>query len=288
MAADDVALHASGDVDEYAAHVTPFLEHAAVERNVLLTVIEQARQRWAAWTAPPQFWWMTSGGNVIGAASWTPPFALLVSSMPEAATAHMAASALQRATELGIELRGVSGPAGTALAIAAAAAAQTGTRVVEHMRMVVHELTSVSDVPRPDGEARQATREDAPLVIEWLRAFSAEVHAPMGGDMSATITALIDAARIWLWIDGEPRSTASLHPAVGGIVRIGGVYTPPSIRGRGYARRLVHDITVAALRTPGVRGCTLNTDASNPVSNSIYRQIGYVPVAEHAQFALVS
>ena len=288
MAADDVALRASAEVDEYAAHVTPFLERAAVERNVLLTVIEQARQRWAAWTAPPQFWWMTAEDMVVGAASWTPPFALLVSSMPNAAATHLAAAALQRATELGIELRGVSGPSATALAIAEAAAAQTGRRVAEHMRMVVHELTTVIDVPRPDGEARHATREDAPLVIEWMRAFTAEVHAPTGGDMSATTTALIDAERIWRWIDGEPRSTASLHPAVGGIVRIGGVYTPPWTRGRGYARRLVHDITTAALRTPGVRGCTLNTDASNPVSNSIYRQIGYVPVAEHAQFALVS
>lgn len=259
-----------------------------MERNVLLTVIEQARQHWAAWTAPPQFWWIASGGAVVGAASWTPPFGLLVSSMPEAATAHLAAAALQRATELGIDLRGVSGPSGTALAIAEAAAEQTGRRVAEHMRMVVHELTSVTAVPQPDGEARHATREDAPLVIEWMRAFSTEVHAAMGEDMSATTTALIDAERISLWIDGEPRSTASLHPAVGGIVRIGGVYTPPSSRGRGYARRLVHDMSLAALGTPGVRGCTLNTDAANPVSNAIYRQVGYVPVAEHAQVALVS
>lgn len=283
-----MVLHASTDVETYAAHVTAFLEHEAVERNVLLTVIGQARQRWAAWAAPPQFWWMTDVDDVIGAASWTPPFGLLVSSMPETAIPQLAAAAMQRATELGIDLRGVSGPATTALAIAEMAAARTGRRVAEHMRMVVHELTSADDVPRPQGEARRATREDAPLVIEWQRAFSAEAHAPMGADIDTATLASIDAARIWLWIDGKPRSTASQHPAVGGIVRIGGVYTPPSIRGRGYARRLVHDISVAALRTPGVRGCTLNTDASNPVSNAIYRQIGYVPVAEHAHFALLS
>lgn len=46
-------------------------------------------------------------------------------------------------------------------------------------------------------------------------------------------------------------------------------------------------VAVAALRTPGVRACTLNTDATNPVSNAIYRQIGYVAVADQAQFALV-
>lgn len=70
---DGVQLHTSADVEQYAAHAIAFLEGDAVERNVLLTVIQQARQRWAAWTAAPQFWWMTAGGDVVGAASWTPP-----------------------------------------------------------------------------------------------------------------------------------------------------------------------------------------------------------------------
>ena len=182
-----MVLHASTDVNAYAAQVTAYLEREAVERNVLLTVIGQARQRWAAWTAPPQFWWMTAGDDVVGAASWTPPFALLVSSMPETAMAQLAAAALQRATELGIDLRGVSGPTGTALAIAETCAGQAGGRVAEHMRMVVHELTlcrtpsiassatcplpstrrsrCYADERRSSGERRVAGR---PLVPAWL------------------------------------------------------------------------------------------------------------------------
>ena len=282
-----MALHASTSVATYAAHVTAFLEHEAVERNVLLTVIGQARQQWAAWTAPPQFWWMTDVDDVVGAASWTPPFALLVSSMPQGGVAQLAAAALQRAAELGIGLRRVNGPIETARAVAGAIAARTGQGVAEHMRMVVHDLPSIIDTAHPAGTARPATQADAPLVIEWIHAFNTEVHALEGGDIDATTRTSIDAALIWLWADGDPRSMASQHPPVAGVVRIGGVYTPPPDRGRGYARRLVHDVSVAALRTPGVRTCTLHTDAANPVSNVIYRQIGYVPVAEHAQFALI-
>jgi predicted GNAT family acetyltransferase len=284
---DEVIVNASADVEEYAAHVTPFLEREAVERNVLLTVIEQARQRWPAWTAPPHFWWITAGDDVVAAASWTPPFALLVSSMPAEAVASLSEAAVERAEALGIDLPGVSGPTDASRALADAIAARSGCRVVEHMRMVVHELPAIVEVPRPPGAARPASPEDAPLVIEWIRAFASEAHAPIGGDVDASVRASIDARRIWLWVDGHPRSTASQQPAVGGAARIGGVYTPPAERGRGYARRLVHDISAAALRAPGVRACTLNTDATNPVSNSIYRQIGYVAVAEHAQFALV-
>ena len=283
-----VLAHATADVEEYAAQATPFLVREPVERNVLLTVIEQARQHWPGWTAPPQFWWMTDGTQVVAAASWTPPFPLLVSSMPAEATGPLAEAAVHRAAELGVHVRGVTGPTRTSRTIAEAIAARTGRRVVEDMRMIVHELASIVDVPRPGGEARQATRSDAPLVVAWMRAFGVEAHAAVGGDIEATVSARIDAARIWLWVDGAPCSTATLYPVVGGIVRIGGVYTPPPEREHGYARRLVHDVSVAALRAPGVRGCTLNTDVANPVSNAIYAQVGYVPVAEHTEFGLVA
>ena len=285
---DGVQLHTSADVEQYAAHALAFLEGDAVERNVLLTVIQQARQRWAAWTAPPQFWWMTAGGDVVGAASWTPPFALLVSGMPPEAGAIVAAAALQHARDLAIPLPGVTGPRETSRAVADAIAARTGQRAMEQLRMVVHDLRSLLPVTRPPGGSRRATQREAPLVIEWLRAFAIEAHAPMGGDIDSTVRASIEAGRIWLWVDGEPRSTASQQPAAGGVVRIGAVYTPPSQRGHGYARRLVHDISAAALQIPGVHGCSLSTDAANPVSNAIYGQIGYIPVAEHALFTLVS
>lgn len=286
--AADLQLHASDDVDEYAAHAAPFLLREPVERNVLLTVIDRVRRGRVMWTAPPGFWWLSDGENVVAAASWTPPYGLLVSSMPREAMSHLAAAGLQRASTLGIRLPGVNGPSDVARAIAGELAARTGARVVEHMRMLVHDLESLLEVPRPSGESRRATADDAPLVIEWTRSFAEEAHATVSADIEAVVRSEIDASRTWLWVDGSPRSTASQHVAAGGVVRIGPVYTPPSERGHGYARRLVHDVSAAALQMPGVSGCTLNTDATNPVSNAIYQQIGYVPVAEHAEYRLVS
>lgn len=285
---DDLTLHSSDDVQDYAAAVTPFLEEEPVVRNVLLTVIVQARSGWPAWTAPPRFWWITSGSVVVAAASWTPPFPLLISSMLADARRPIAAAAIGRARELGMPLPGVNGPRDAARALAETVAELSGQTVVERMRMLVHELAAIRDVPRPPGSARIAQPEDDPLVTEWMRAFNVEVAVAFGADIDATTRASVEAGRVWLWVNAdEAVSTAAHHPAVGGVVRIGAVYTPPARRGRGYARCLVHDVSEAALATPGVRTCTLNTDASNPVSNAIYREIGYVPVTEHAEFSLV-
>jgi predicted GNAT family acetyltransferase len=61
------------------------------------------------------------------------------------------------------------------------------------------------------------------------------------------------------------------------------VYTPAEHRNRGYARRLTYEVSIAALAQPSVDRCMLFTDADNPVSNSIYRQAGYVPRGEHVE-----
>lgn len=285
---DALLLHESGDVAEYAAHVTDFLHEQPVARNVLLTVMGQARTGWPSWTRPPYFWWLTAGGVVVGAASWTPPYPLLVSDVPPQSAAPLAHAALARASSIGAPLRGATGPRETARLIASALAEHAGTSAAERMRLVVHDLPAIREVPRPPGSGRLATGHDEPLVIEWMRAFNEEAHAGFEA-VEGTVRISIDAARVWLWIDrGEPRSTVTLQPTVGGAARVGAVYTPPPHRGRGYARRLVFEVSALALRTPGVRTCTLNTDASNPVSNAIYRQIGYEPVAEHSIFTLMS
>jgi predicted GNAT family acetyltransferase len=56
------------------------------------------------------------------------------------------------------------------------------------------------------------------------------------------------------------------------------VYTPPELRGRGYASALTAALTEQLLQRR--RFCYLYTDLANPTSNSIYRRIGYRPVTD--------
>jgi predicted GNAT family acetyltransferase len=88
----------------------------------------------------------------------------------------------------------------------------------------------------------------------------------------------------WLWADesGAPVALAGHTPIVAGMSRIGPVYTPPELRGHGYAA----GATIAATRAAQAQGAgevLLFTDLANPVSNRLYQRIGYRPVSDRAR-----
>ena len=63
-------------------------------------------------------------------------------------------------------------------------------------------------------------------------------------------------------------------------ISISGVYTPPSLRGRGFASAAVGTLTKQLLEHD-YKVCNLFTDLGNPTSNAIYQHIGYVPVIDY-------
>jgi predicted GNAT family acetyltransferase len=275
-------VDSSDSVDVYAGAVSAFLEAEPCERNVLLSIVEILRTTPDAYSTPA-FWWVTDGDAVVGAASWTPPWHLLVSSLPPAAAPELAGAVSERATSMELRLAGVNGPAGSAHAVASALAAATGRTMSRARPILMHELEHPVDVAIPPGSRRPATPADVPLIAAWLDAFTAEVEHP-GGDSARTASRMVRNNQFEMWIDaGQPVCVVGHHAAVGHVVRVGPVYTPREHRNRGYARRLTYEVSAAALALPGVDRCMLFTDAANPVSNLIYRQAGYVPRGEHVE-----
>ena len=275
-------VHSSTDAEAYAAAVADFLERDPCARNVLRWIIELARTGAGGWDAPPSFHWATDGGVTVAAASWTPPHAMLVSAMPDAFAAALVAAVRLRSTTLGVPVRGVNGPAGAARRVADAWTAATGEPARLHMAETLYELTRVEPTPRPPGERRAAGPGDVRPLAEWLEAFALELGLPVGSDARGWVRHQIEQRSCDVWVDGgEVVSMAGHRRPIAGVVRVGPVYTPPARRGRGYARRLVAEVSEAALAAGAAR-CMLFTDTANPVSNSIYRQIGYVPGEEHA------
>jgi predicted GNAT family acetyltransferase len=270
------------DVEDYAAAAVSFLEAEPCSRNVLRWMVELARARTGGWTAPATFWWFTQGRHVRGAASWGPPFNLQVSTMPEDAAVALVHSVAQHASRVRQPVAGVSGPRPPAAAVATAWQTLTGQPATVRMAQLLHELDAVNRVPQPRGYRRTATMADVDLVARWYAAFADEVGVPMSPDLRAMVRAMLAGGRCHLWCDGDSVvSMAARRVAMVGVVRVGPVYTPPEHRGNGYARRLVADLSAEALAEPGVRKCMLFADVDNPVSNSIYQQIGYVPREEY-------
>jgi predicted GNAT family acetyltransferase len=66
-------------------------------------------------------------------------------------------------------------------------------------------------------------------------------------------------------------------------VRVGYVYTPPPLRGRGYAAAVTAALSLLLLES-GRRFCFLYTNLADPVSNGIYRRLGYVQVSDATAF----
>jgi predicted GNAT family acetyltransferase len=85
---------------------------------------------------------------------------------------------------------------------------------------------------------------------------------------------------MFLWEDGgRAVSMVGVSGETPNGIRVAPVYTPPELRGRGYASACVAAVTQAQFDR-GRRFCFLFTDLANPTSNKIYQAIGYEPVCD--------
>lgn len=214
-------------------------------------------------------------GHVIGCAWRTPPYKLGLTAMPEEAATRLVPD-VARVYE---SLPAVLGPPAVAEAFAHAWAERMGIGTQPGMRQRVYRLDRVvPPASPPAGHLRLAASADLDLMTRWVDAFTEEAAVPMSRAPDYT-TDLIRRGRLFVWDDGEPRSMVGWGAETPNGVRIGPVYTPPHLRGRGFASAATAAASQRAL-DGGRRLCFLYTDLSNPTSNSIYTRIGYRPVAD--------
>jgi RimJ/RimL family protein N-acetyltransferase len=259
------------DPEEYASRVWPFIA-ARVERNILGTLLVDVR----AGRYPEYI--LASGLGDDGAIAWVgirvPPFYLLTSDLQPSLASELVEWWLQ----FDSELHGIDGPPEAARAIADAWAARMGGTTRVRLSEAMHELDQVGDPPHgvAPGKLRIASAADRELLIEWMLAFTDEVGLPVPGREQAArgVDVRLGREGLLLWEDGEPVSLVGISPEVADVVRIGPVYTPPSLRGRGYGTSAVAATSRRAL-AGGAERCMLFTDLANPTSNKIYAEIGY-------------
>jgi hypothetical protein len=143
--------------------------------------------------------------------------------------------------------------------------------------------------PRPvPGAMRLASESDRALLADWLGAFNLEALAqrpdPAAMDQFAARWIARQGRAMYLWVDGgQPVAMVGVSGETPNGIRVAPVYTPPALRGRGYASALTATVTQAHLDA-GKRYCFLFTDLANPTSNHIYQAIGYRPVADVADY----
>jgi GNAT superfamily N-acetyltransferase len=140
----------------------------------------------------------------------------------------------------------------------------------------------------PGSHLVPAADVDRALLVGWRAAYKRELMTAAGHDIRNQAEADIDryiaqdSHRV-LTMDGKPVALTGFNARLPEIVQVGGVYTPPDLRGRGYARRAVALHLVEA-RERGVRRSVLFA-ASAPAARA-YRAIGFQPTQPFTLFVL--
>ena len=144
-------------------------------------------------------------------------------------------------------------------------------------------------VPIASGEIRLATPSDMPLVMEWIQRFYAEtLEAPAPwstGKKSLPVECSFlpnkkqpahhsgVATKLYIWWDSTPVAMGTLS-CTRASSRINLVYTPPELRGRGYAKVLTAALARQAQNNGSIP--VLYTTSDNIAANKLYRGLGFL------------
>lgn len=251
-----------------------FLRSKPVHHNLILTLLH-AR---VAHYEPGRYWIATDGNAVVGVVFQSPlSFRAVVTPMaPEVVLPVVDAIA-----DVGIQLPGVVGDAATAAYFAGQWAERQKSAVVPFMGQRLYEIDKVECPTNVKGDFRKAVPDDRERLVDWVRRFYTDIGVEEI-DAEDIVDRRVPAGQIWLWDRAGPVSMAARTVPVEGVTRVQLVYTPPENRKRGYASVCVARLS-KQIRDDGQR-CILYTDLGNPISNSVYRRIGYCAVAEAIQY----
>ena len=226
-------------------------------------------------------------GKLVVAAVMPPPFRLIVTSNQFDAFGEAPSLLIHNLREYRWPVPGVMGPAPLSDLFAQTWTSLTGE--VSHLRTHerLFELTHVI-APRPGpGSLRIATPDETALVVRWIKAFQEEaLHTSLSDEEAlAWARTRIGNGEVYLWVlpDGTIVSLVATTRPVSRVISIAPVYTPPELRGRGYASRSVAALSQHLLDS-GWERCSLFTDLSNPTSNSIYQQVGHRPIRDFNEY----
>lgn len=225
-------------------------------------------------------YWL-SGTDRIEAVFGISNAGFVMSQAPGASDALWAAFAAKIA---GRQLAGITGETGQV----AAARRAFGVEVAEWALNAPEPLyrLPLTDLIMPDqpGKIRQPVKADRDLIFKWTRAYSAELHMSCAERLDEEAKGRTDRAlktgdvRI-LERDGQPVSMTAINARLSDMIQIGGVYTPPELRGKGYARRAVA-LHMAEERAQGVMTAILF--ASGPAACRAYEAIGFRHIGSYA------
>jgi ribosomal protein S18 acetylase RimI-like enzyme len=203
--------------------------------------------------------------------------------------------AARRALELsGRPLNGLVGPLDIArrarLALGASERPTAADEPENLYALTLAELVVPPLLSRAGIELRRPTAAELDGVLTEFRinyhveALGAEAGPALAQQAREEVRGLARDERAWLLLDhGRPVAFTGFNTRTRGVAQVGGVWTPPELRGRGYARAAVAG-SLLAERAAGTTRSVLFTGRANSAAIRAYRALGFETIGE---FALV-
>lgn len=133
---------------------------------------------------------------------------------------------------------------------------------------------------------RRSRPSDLAWLADWRMAYLTEALdvADTPGNRAKHLPMLMrahEAGDLFVLEDrGRAVSTCDFNAPAGNTVQIGGVWTPPELRNRGYAQAVVAGALLMA-KENGVDTAVLFTGENNIAALRAYRKIGFAPVGDY-------
>jgi len=266
---------------DFLQRAESWLLASEAEHNLHLS-LAYVRRDAGATGADVLFGTVEQDGDLVGCVIRTPPHKVLITSMPPEAAPDIVGPV----AELYDEIPAVLGQADSAVAVASAWTALKGGGWETGMQQRIYRLDQVEPVRPVPGAMRLATMDDLELLTDWGTGFARDAgHAFLLA--REQVNRMIERQDLHIWQDESPASMAVAQGATPNGCRIGYVYTPPELRGRGYASALVARLSQRMLDS-GMTFCVLYTDLGNPTPNAIYQRIGYNAICDVRDIDIVS
>lgn len=283
-----INLSITTNPDAFMRGAGAFLLQNEVEHNLILSIV-QATQRHIAKGEKVVTDFMTvtdnDNGEVLMTAVQTQGRSMVISREALPAAERFA----EKLFEQKRDVKGVVGPADVAASFVNRWTELTGQTVEDCMDQIMYALKNVLFPAAIDGEFVKATEKDVKTITGWVADFGhdallkAERITSEEAQKKAENFVKTGALGVWK-VGGKPVAQAAAT-GTDTVARVSYVYTPETERGKGYASAVVAHISQQLL-SQGKKLCCLYADARNPVSNSIYRKIGYEFIGRCSHYVL--
>ncbi|RKU25736.1 hypothetical protein C6497_15360 [Candidatus Poribacteria bacterium] len=263
-----------------------FLNTDPVQNNLILTILKYGVDE----DKVGGYWIVYDGSNVVGVCVQPHVGSRgITSSMPFEAVQSL----VEDIVVSNIHFTGIGGEVSVTANFAGEWGEKNKSPVIPFLGLRLYKLECVKPITSNNGYLRNASSDNRELLVDWLYDFTVEIGVyqessdpqillTRKNETSEFIDRNISAGNVWLWENEEPVSMVIRTPEVYGVVRLEKIYTPAEQRNMGYATSCVGQIS-EIIHNEGYQ-CILYTDLNNPVSNTIYRKIGYNAIAEILQY----